>query len=284
MLTVQQRLVDLLSEQAAGKNVAEVRIGLGYTAVRLDTGEAGVAWTPHVTSSSCTQLQAAGTLGGSKAGKILALLVDESPLARAVGLATANALLASRPTEVVSREGIVASLQLDEKDHVVMVGFFAPLLGDLKKTGCRLDIIELNPAHGQGTLTSEEGETALADCSVAIVTGTSLINGTFSRINSALGKPRAAVLLGPSAPLMPEAFSATKITHVAGSRVTEPEALLKIVSEGGGTRLMKPYLDFQTLSWMPASKKEKAPCSGENCSVEKCHSCGITLTCGASKA
>ncbi len=248
MLTVQQQLVDLLGEPAAGRRVTEVRIGLGYTAVRLDSGAAGVAWTPKIAASSCSHLKRAGTLAGSDASAILALLVDVSPLARAVGLATANALLASQPQESVSRVEVIDALALTAHDHVVMVGYFAPLLGKLKETGCRLDIVELNPEHGTGTITAEQGEAALAACSVAIITGTSLINGTFARVHAALGKPRAAVLLGPSTPLLAEAFSATKITHLAGSRVTDPEAVLKVVSEGGGTMLMKPYLDFQTLA------------------------------------
>ncbi len=247
MLTVQHRIVDLLFYQAAARRVADVRIGLGYTAVRLDSGAAGVAWTPKVAATSCSHLQKAGNLAGSAAADVLALLVDTAPLARAVGLATANALLASVPQEQVSQEEIIDSLALTTQDHVVMVGYFAPLLGKLKQSGCKLDIVELNPDHGTETLTPEQGDVALATCSVAIITGTSLINGTFTQINSALGQPRAAVLLGPSSPLLADAFSTTKITHLAGSRVTDAEAVLKVVSEGGGTLLMKPYIDFQTI-------------------------------------
>ncbi|MRR56346.1 MAG: hypothetical protein EG822_17905, partial [Deltaproteobacteria bacterium] len=44
-LTIQKRLVGFLEPQAAGAVVSDVRIGLGYTAVRLESGHVGVAWT-----------------------------------------------------------------------------------------------------------------------------------------------------------------------------------------------------------------------------------------------
>jgi len=54
-------------------------------------------------------------------------------------------------------------------------------------------------------------------------------------------------LLGPSSPLCGDVFSGTKITHVAGSRVKDADAVLRVVSEGGGTMLMKPFLDFESV-------------------------------------
>ena len=132
-------------------------------------------------------------------------------------------------------------------DYVAMVGYFGPIISNLNKTGCRLDVVELNPERGENTLTPRQGKDALAACTVAIITGTTLINGTFDDVTAALGNPRAAVLLGPSSPLCGDIFRGTKITHVAGSRVLNADAVLRIVSEGGGTMIMKPYLDFETV-------------------------------------
>jgi len=249
-LNIQKRLVACLIPQAEGHVVADVRIGLGYTAVRLECGHAGVAWTPKSDAPCCTHFQAAGTLAGRPAVELLAFLVDEnSGLARAVGLATANALLSSLPHPPTSREEVISSLNITPDDSVAMVGYFGPVVTQLRKIGCRLDIIELNPHHGAGeTLTPEQGREVLAGCSVAILTGTSLINGTCDELLAGLGSPRAAVLLGPSTPLCGEAFSGTKITHLAGSRVREADAVLRVVSEGGGTMLMKKYVDFENVA------------------------------------
>jgi uncharacterized protein (DUF4213/DUF364 family) len=247
MLTVQKRLIDCLLPRAENATISDVRIGLGYTAVKIDSGHAGVAWTPSSSAPCCTHFENAGTLIGSPAKDLLAMLGDEkSALARTVGLATANALLAALTHASTVREEVISTLNITPDDRVAMVGYFGPVIAQLRKIGCRLDILELNSHHGD-TLPPEKAGVALAGCTVAVITGTSLINGTFEELIAGLGKPRAAVLLGPSSPLCGEIFQGKKITHVAGSRVKVPDAVLRVVSEGGGTMLMKRYLDFETV-------------------------------------
>jgi uncharacterized protein len=251
-LIIQKRLKDLLAPQAERFRIKDVRIGLGYTVVQLDNGHAGVSWTPEETSDSCTHFSGAGKLAGSPASELLALLTHEtSSLARTIGLAVANAILAALPRYSSIQEEVIASLNITPMDHVAMVGYFGPIVGNLKKTGCRLDVVELNPQFAEETVSVQQGKEALAACSVAIITGTSLINGTFDDVVAALGNPRAAVLLGPSSPLCREVFQGTKITHVGGSRVVNAEAVLRIVSEGGGTMIMKPYLEFEAIFRTP---------------------------------
>jgi uncharacterized protein (DUF4213/DUF364 family) len=248
MPTVQQRLTEFLLPRAQRCAISDVRIGLGYTAVRLDTGQAGVAWTPKSSPAGCTHLSGAGNLAGRPAEQMLSMLADKhSALARAVGLATANALLVdSRPTPVI-RDEIISTLEVTADDQVAMVGYFGPIVGRLQKTGCRLDIVEIDAQQDTHTLSPQQGRAALAACTIAIITGTTLINGTFEEVCADLKGPRAAVLLGPSAPLCADVFSGTGITHVAGSRVLDADAILRIVSEGGGTMLMKRHLSFETI-------------------------------------
>jgi hypothetical protein len=247
MLAIQKLLVDFLAPRAEDSLVIDVRIGLGYTAVALASGHAGVAWTPKSESHSCTHFSSAGSLTGRPASVLLNMLCHtQSPLARAVGLATANALLSALPHPQVIAGEVIHSLALTPDDRVAMVGHFAPVVANIKKSGCRLDIIELLPGHGD-MLGPEEGRSVLGECSVAIITATSLINGTLDGLLADLVSPRAAVILGPSTPLCPEVFQGTMITHVAGARVKDVNAVLRVVSEGGGTMLMKPHLEFVNL-------------------------------------
>lgn len=247
MLTVQKRLINFLLPHAEHLAISDVRIGLGYTAVKIGNGHGGVAWTPNSSPTSCTHFQGAGSLVGCQAKELLTMLGDEvSDLARALGLATANALLASLPPSSLLKEEVIASLHITQNDRVAMVGYFAPIIAQLRKAGCQLDILELNDKHSD-TLPPEKAGDALRACTVAIITGTSLINGTFDEVNAGLGEPRAAVLLGPSSPMCCNVFKDTRITHVAGARVRDTDAVLRIVSEGGGTMIMKRYLDFETV-------------------------------------
>jgi uncharacterized protein (DUF4213/DUF364 family) len=245
LLTTQKHLRDFLLPHAEGKRISDVRIGLGYTAVKIDTGEGGVAWTPPPSAPCCTHFARAGTLVGRPVKELLTMLVEDSALARAVGLATANALLASQPLPLLKEE-VIASLHITRADRVAMVGYFGPIVAQLRKTGCRLDILEMNDKHDD-TLPPEKAGDVLSACTVAIITGTSLITGTLDELVAGLGEPRAAVLLGPSSPMCPDIFQDTKITHVAGCRVRDPEAVLRVVSEGGGTMIMKQHIDFATL-------------------------------------
>lgn len=245
--TIQQKIVNYLSPVSEGIIAAEVRIGLGYTSVRLDNGNAGLAWTAHSRSGSCTYEARAGTLGGTSARELLELLASaDDSLSRTIGLATANALAAGIVRPKTTQVNVLDLVDIQATDHVVMVGFFGPLVSRIQRTGCHLDILELNRER-QGTLAPEEGQMALAACSVAIITATSIITGTFDELLSVLGKSRAAILLGPSTLMCPEVYKGTPLTHIAGSWIRNASAVERIVSEGGGTMILKQYMDFETI-------------------------------------
>ncbi len=245
-LKIQNALVEQLAVNAGDICIADVRIGLGYTAVRLDNGQAGLAWTPPPVSGGCSRLHMAGTLTGRPVIDLLQMLEADQSLKRTLGLATANALLASLPQPRTSKQEVIDGLQITAEDHVVMVGYFAPLVKRLQASDCRFEIIELDSSL-PGVLSPQQGRLALAACSVAIVTGTSLVTGTIDELLGDLGSPREAVLLGPSAPFCAEVFAGTPLTRIAGARVRDAEGALRVVSEGGGTQLFKPYVSFETL-------------------------------------
>ena len=153
--TIQQRIIGYLKPVSEGIVAADVRIELGYTRVRLDNGNMGIAWRAQSPSGSCTYEPKAGMLGGMKAGELLDMLsVLHKPLSRSIGLATANALAAGLPRQETSRIDVLDLIQVQPSDHVVMVGFFGPLVPVLRQTGCRLDILELKTGKS-GTLTPQ---------------------------------------------------------------------------------------------------------------------------------
>jgi uncharacterized protein len=231
--------------------VAAVRIGLGYTSVRLDNGHLGLAWTARSRSGSCTHEHRAGTLAGRPAGELLEkLAVTGNALSRSIALATANAVAAGMPPPKTTAVEILELVDTQASDQVVMVGFFGPLVPRLRQIGCHLDILELN-REKRGTLAPEAGWAPLAACSVAIITATSIVTGTIDELLAGLGNPRAVIILGPSSFMRPEVFTGTPVTHVAGARIRNASAVEKIVSEGGGTQILKHHMDFETLCLAP---------------------------------
>jgi uncharacterized protein (DUF4213/DUF364 family) len=249
--TIQKKIIDFLNPMAAGRVVADVRIGLGYTSVRLDNGRTGLSWTAHSPSGGCTHVPKAGTLAHRPAEELLEMLsCADNPLSRSIGLATANALAAGMPRPETTPVDVLELVNIQAHDHVAMVGFFGPLVPRLKQTGCRLDIVELD-RDKPGTLSPAAGRASLAACSVAVITATSIVTGTIDELLDNLGKPRAAVILGPSTFMRAEVFRDTPVTHLAGVRIRNGPAVEQIVSEGGGTMILKRHMDFETLCLHP---------------------------------
>ena len=104
--TLLNRLYERLEPDAKNRRIAELRIGLSYVGVRLDHGGTGLAAVlPDAASGGCTVLPAAGKLAGSSAADLLAYLPEgKNAVERAVGLAAANALIASSSDASEDRE------------------------------------------------------------------------------------------------------------------------------------------------------------------------------------
>ncbi len=242
-----KRLYEHLETSAKDFRIADLRIGLSYVGIKLDNGSAGLAAVlPENSPRGCTVLKEAGTYVGSSAIDVLKNLVDgKNALHRTIGVATANALVFPKGEDNEDREA-TTFLNLQPGEKVAMVGLFAPLVERIRSTGATLTIVEKNPERLE-LLSPEEKQKALKDCDVAIITATTLLNNTFEETIGLLGTPRSVVLMGPSTPLVPEIFYDTPVTHLGGAVVTDSEKTLQIISEGGGTPALRPYLRFVNL-------------------------------------
>jgi uncharacterized protein (DUF4213/DUF364 family) len=123
-----------------------------------------------------------------------------------------------------------------------MVGNFAPMVPALKKRISSLKIFEQIDEPENGLLPESEIANHLPLCQVAFITSTSIINNTIDNILKAARSCREVALLGSSTPMMPEIFEDTSATLLSGIIVTEPEEILRIVSEGGGMRRFKDHI------------------------------------------
>lgn len=236
--TIRTRLKENALSLAQDRTVADVRIGLGYTAVQLDNGQTGVACTFHKDAQGgCTVFQGMRPLKGTPATKVLTMLDAADPIASAVAIATSNALI-NTPSRDMTAGDILENVTLYPDDHVGMVGFFAPVIPKLKKRTAKLNIFEKQD-RGPGTLPADAAKDILPSCQVAIITSTSIINHTVDEILKACSNCRDVIMLGASTPLAPEIFADTPVTVLSGIIVTQPENILQIVSEGGGMQLFK---------------------------------------------
>lgn len=242
--TILTRLHEKTDPVAQNLRIADLRIGLSYVGIKLDNGSMGLAAVlPESAVQGCTVLKEAGTYVGASAVETLKYLIEgKKSLHRAIGVATANALILPQQEDKEDREA-TTYLNLQKGDKVVMVGLFAPLVERIRSTGATLIIVEKNPER-LDLLSPEDKQKALKDCDVAIITATTLLNNTFEETIDLLATPRSVVLMGPSTPLLPEIFHDTPVRHLGGAIVVDSAKALQIISEGGGTPALRPYLRF----------------------------------------
>ncbi len=238
-MTIQQSIYENQSKKAAGHKIADARIGLGYTAVMLENGQTGLACTPAAgLPQGCTVFKGMIPLAGKNAADLLAFIISADPLETCVGLATANAL-ANESAQYLDTGDVLEKIRIKNTDHVGMVGHFAPLVKTIRDTGAGLTIFEQIAAPARGLVPSSEIPGRLPDCTICLLTATSIINHTFDELITHTHNCRALILLGASTPMIPEIFADSPVTSLSGVIVTRPEALLHIVSCGGGMRRFK---------------------------------------------
>jgi hypothetical protein len=231
--------MEALGPGARQKRVSDVRVGLGYSAVRLEDGNVGTAMTFQKDGLfGCSVFSGMRPLAGRNAMDLLELIGGQNSVESSVGLACANAL-ANRPREDLREGDVLEHLELRAEDRVGMVGCFGPLIEPIRSRAGSLVIYERIPEPREGLRPTHEVSTGLPECTVAVVTATSLANNTIDEVLESAGACRRVVVLGASTPLCPEAFAHTPVSMLSGVVVTDPEGLLRVVSEGGGMRHFK---------------------------------------------
>jgi uncharacterized protein (DUF4213/DUF364 family) len=242
-----RRLVSLLAASARDATVTEVRIGLGYTAVALADGRAGVAYTfRDLAVGGCSVFHGLRPLSGRPAADLLPLLESSDAIEAGVGLACANALANSGDVDCLGGD-VLEHLDVRAQDDVAMIGNFGPLVGPLRQRARSLTVFERVAAPTELLRPQEEAFEALPRCQIAVITATSLINHTLDRLLEAARACRQVALVGASTPLVPEAFEATGVTLLSGVVVTARDEVLRVVSEGGGMRQFGPHVRKVTL-------------------------------------
>lgn len=267
------RIREALLAEAARARAVDVRIGLGYTAVLTDSECAGVAYTPREElGPGCSPLREASSLADRRLSDLLAYLESHQPIERAIGLAAANALVAARPPTPVTGGDILQVLVLRPADRVGMVGCFEPLIAPLRAQVASLTIFERSDGWTVGVQPAERALELLPTCSVALITSTALITESLDALVEAATGCREVALLGPSTPLLPEVFVDTPVTWLSGIRIESPEKVLRIVSEGGGTRNFSPYVRKLNL---------RVPCGSGDVSCSTSRKVSTKVTCAS---
>lgn len=241
-MPISRKLKGLSLTAAKGISVLDVRIGLRYTAVSLDNGQVGVAFTFHKDLvGGCRTLGGMSPLAGREASELLTLFDSSGKVEMAIALATSNALFNTTRGGLIEGD-VLQHLRVRPGDRVGMVGYFRPMVPVLRKKVSSLKIFEQIDWPEGDILPESEAYKHLPNCQVAVVTSTSIVNHTVDRILDAAGSCREVVLLGASTPLLSDAFQETPVTLLSGVVITQPEEIKRVVSEGGGMRFFGNFI------------------------------------------
>lgn len=236
-----EKLRQLALENAGDAVITDIRVGLRYSAVMLDSGRVGIAY------SFMKQNKGKGILNhevkslvGKRASDVAVLVGSADLTISSIGLATSNALFNTDSTQYL-RGDILSHIELRPSDTVAMVGHFAPLVPAIKARVGDLKIFEQISEPAEGILPASEAPKWLGKCQVVLITATSIVNNTIDMLLEACVDCREVAIVGPSTPMAPEAFHGTAVTLLSGIVVKEGSEIMQIVSKGGGTRSFRDY-------------------------------------------
>lgn len=248
MKPIIEELIECALAWNSRERVVDIRVGLGYTAVKLESGKAGVACMlrHRLGKGTCSLLPQAGTLAGIEVGQAIPFFRSHNVVEASIGLAALNALIdwtgdaSSSFDEGSSNDELVELLHIGPNDRVGMVGHIAPVVNSIRQHANACVVFDEGKSGQEGITDTAQQSAILPHCDVVILSATSLLNHTFDDLLTQASIAREIGVMGPSTPLLPEVFHARGVTLLAGRRITDANELLRIVSEAGGTKRFGP--------------------------------------------
>jgi uncharacterized protein (DUF4213/DUF364 family) len=238
-MNLNRRLYEAMAHLTRQVRIKNICLGLGYTAVTLEDGSVGVAYTYFDNKTGCTLVRNYQDFEDRPAAELLALIESRDYLERSMALALINALNHANVCHLPPDKDnavLFETLGIGPQSKVAMVGFIKPLVTLLESMGAMVEVIDEFRGMGEQALFFQD----LAHwADAALITSTAIINNTVEEILDRVGPTVKAALLGPSTPMVAQAFSPwPAVKALAGIVPTDPAAVLKAVRHGLGT----PYL------------------------------------------
>jgi uncharacterized protein (DUF4213/DUF364 family) len=241
MMTLNQKLYDLFAAKANEEKIDILSLGLGYTAVALSGGGIGLSYTHFESKKSCMVLNKHIDYESRPAIQLLEKIKSENTIERSMALALVNALNYNNALalpEDVDNKIMYEKFGIRKNTRTAMVGYFGPLVRTFDKMEVSLEILDASRGLGQ----KEEFYDKLKNwAQVLLLTSTSILNNTAEEILANAGEELKTVMLGPSTPMVADAFKHLPVHMLAGTVPLDKEKILKAIRHGMGTPVLHRY-------------------------------------------
>ena len=235
------RLYDIFLDQAQNVTVEILSIGLGYTAVTTSDGGIGLSYTYFGDKKSCMVLNKHVDYEGKSADQLLEKIKSENTVERSMALALINALNYAEALNLPEDDDnkiMFDKFKIGKDRKVAMVGFFGPLVRNFEKMGVSLEILDLSRGLGK----KKEFYDKLKNwAQVLMLTSTSVLNNSTEEILAHAAEKVKTVMLGPSTPMVADAFEHLPVHMLAGTVPVDKEMTLKAIRHGMGTPVLHRY-------------------------------------------
>lgn len=233
--------------QFEGLLISEVRIGIYLTAVSLSDGSIGTSATLTDDQPFCAKNRrdfGDFTPLKIKGQRVTDILESEKAsntllsLRMAVLNAVSSKFITSENYNIIEGKDPIQLVDLDSRKTITVVGAFHSYIRKISETGNKLFVLEKN----EGALPEEykkyfvpagEFKSVLASSDIVIITGQTLVNATIDELLEAITPGTQVIVTGPSGNILPDILFENKVSMVGAVRITRPEILFDIVSEGG---------------------------------------------------
>lgn len=230
-----------MGNSAEGITVARVSIGHHFVGVRLSNGNAGACAIPFGYTRSRTDGDVLAHLG-RRATALLRGTLGPVGIRRCLGIATLNALASAHigksHAERLDDFDALEAMKVRPDENVVLVGALVPFMRALQRRQISYRVLEqdraaIPPEHEKSFVSVEETDTVVPDADVLVVTGATLANNTLGQILSVTKKSTRVAIVGPTVPLVPEAFFEHGCHVIGGITVIDADGLLDVIATNG---------------------------------------------------
>lgn len=241
MSRIMEELVSHVSSRP--QRVETVFVGQRFTAVRLVSGDVGLALTPLKPFDSCIGItNSSGSFTEYDTSALARFYLSNNSFLKAIGLAAINAVLQcdlKQRSDFIEGD-FLSILKIEPKDTVATIDYYTTKIGDLRRA--KLTVFDDRLAGKRKDfqiLPISKLPEKLSNADIVIFPPAFI--DQIDEIKKWALKARELVLVHPTTPPLPDPFFEHGVTLVASMKILDADSLVRYVIEGAGTTLFKRF-------------------------------------------